>query len=223
MDDPILDVDGNEWDAGFQLDPLAPHGNMPDWRQLIQLSPASIPNFVAESIKFQLIWELALGVDNGLAYIIGVMRRLNTYESPALVQLVNHQKCEVRDRVSEKIWARRKESRVLRSDLEKRFNVDLDSISTEMVERILQDQGFGWIGRLDNMPTSGLIPKMLKFYRIKSVPGNVEYTEVEGSIKGVDLDAIVRVTNLQDFDNLEPAITPLLKEVDISRTVLKHD
>ena len=64
---------------------------------------------------------------------------------------------------------------------------------------------------------------MLKFYRIKSVPGNVEYTEVEGSIKGVDLDAIVRVTNLQDFDNLEPAITPLLKEVDISRKVLKHD
>jgi hypothetical protein len=212
VDDPILDVDGNEWDAGFQLDPLAPHGNMPDWRQLIQISPASIPSFVAESIKFQLIWELALGVDNGLADIIGVMRRLNTYESPALIQIVDHQKCEVRDRVSEKIWARRKESRVLRSDLEKHFNVDLNSISTEMVEEILQDQGFGWISRLDNMPKSGLIPEMWKHYKIGKDAGSVDHTDNDCGIKNVDLiNSIVSVTNLEAIGDLEPTIPPLLK------------
>ncbi len=216
MNDPILDVDGNKWEAGFQLDPLAPHGNMPDWRQLIQLSPGSIPDFVAESIKFQLTWELSLGVDKGLAYIIGSMRRMNTYESPGLVQLVNHQKCEVRDRVSEKIWARRKDSRVLRSDLEKRFKVDLNYIKTEVAERILQDEGFKWIRRLDNVPKVGLIPEMLKFYKIKIDAGRVDYTDDDDGIKNVDLSAIVTVTNLQVIDNLELTIPPLIKSGKIS-------
>jgi hypothetical protein len=211
MDDPILDVDGNKWEAGFQLDPLAPHGNMPDWRQLMQLSPASIPNFIAESIKFQLVWELSLGVDNGLARIIGSMLRLNTYESPALVQLVDHQKCEVRDRVSEKIWARRKESRVLRSDLEARLKIDLNSIQTEVVEMILQDQGFGWIKRLDSVPKSGLLPQMLKFYKTNNDVGRVDYEDDDDGIKNVDLSAIVKVTNLKEIGNLEPTIPLLLK------------
>ncbi len=212
LNDPILDVDGNKWEAGFQLDPLAPHGNMPDWRQLIQFSPASIPSFIAESIKFQLIWELSLGVDNGLARIIGSMRRLNTYESPALVQVVDHQKCEVRDRVSEKIWARRKESRVLRSDIENRFGVDLNSINTEVVEMILQDQGFGWIRRLDNAPETGLISKMKKFYKTTNDTSRFDYTDDDDGIKNVDLSAIVKVTNLQEIGNLEPTIPLLLKK-----------
>jgi hypothetical protein len=206
MDDPILDVDGNEWDVGFQLDPLAPHGIMPDWRQLIQLSPASIPNFVAESIKCQLIWELSVGVDNGLAYIIGAMRRTNTYENPALIQVVNHQQSEVSNRLSEKIWARRKESRVLRSDLENRFKINLASINTEAAERILQDQGFGWIGRLDNVPEAGLIPQMRKYYGIKNDTDRNVTTEAEVNVGGVDLSAIVEVTDLRCLDNLEPTI-----------------
>jgi hypothetical protein len=218
MDNPILDVDGNEWEAGFQLDPLAPHGNMPDWRQLVHLSPASIPDFVAEAIKVHLIWQLSLGVENGLAFIIGSLRRMNTYESPALVELVTSQKCEVRDRVSEKIWARRKESRVQRSDLEKRFKIDLSSIKTEVAEKILQEQGFGWIGRLDNVPKAGLIPQMLKFYRIKNDADRVAYTDDDGSLEGVDLSAIVKVTDLRDFDDLEPTIPPLLKGVKISKS-----
>lgn len=214
MDDPILAVDGNKWDAGFHLDHLSPHGNMPDWRQLIHLSPSSIPNFVAESIKLQLIWELSLGVEKGLAHIIGSMHRMNTYESPALVQMVNYQKCEVRDKISEKIWERRKQVRVLRSDIEKRHNADLDSIKSEMVEKILQDQGFGWIVRLDILPEKGPISEFLKFYKIKNDSVRMESTDTEVKVGGIDPSDIVKVTDLRDLGDLEPIILSRLHEVE---------
>lgn len=163
--DPVLDVNGRVWEPGSHLDPLAPFGGMPDWRQLIQLYPSLVPEFVSAAIRAQLIWELSLGIETSLANMVAVFRRMRTYENPGIQALVNEQKCGIGDRILEKVWAQRKGTRVLRTELEARWNIELSSISSKEAERILAEQGFGWVLRLDQLPDKGPIPELLHFYR----------------------------------------------------------
>ncbi len=166
--EPVLDRRGRVWNPSEYLDPLAAYEGMPAWRKLTQHAPSVIPDLVSDAIKAMLIWELSLGLEDGLASMIAVFKRHKAYKFPALAGMRDSHERMIGKAFSSRVYTECKSMQVAPDDLESRLDVDLTRMSTEDAAKILEDQGPGWILRLNPVPRTGPIPEMLNLHRVSN-------------------------------------------------------
>lgn len=165
-DEPVLDRGGSVWNPIEQLDPLAACDGMPNWRKLRQHAPSVIPDLVSDDLRVMLIWELSLGRDETLSSVISICKQLRSYKFSALSAMRESHEHMIGKAFASRVFVNHKGARVLAGDLESRLNVNLLQLSTDDAARILEDQGAGWILRLDKLPGSGLIIEMMNLHLI---------------------------------------------------------
>lgn len=221
--DPIRHVKGGLWDPRKHLDPLAAKDKMPDWREVQRLQPAAVPRMIAELLHGVLVWEASWGVNIELEKIVSRFTIGGLYHHPGMQALIERQANEIASAVSERLWQSRSGGPILREELERRMGINLDAITIQEAERILEEHGMEWIRRLDSIPECGPISKFSQFYRMKNDPELLEYGDVKRNSDGVDPSAIVTVTDLRDLEVSEPTIPLLLDECEISNKNKKTD
>jgi len=177
--DPIRHVKGGLWDPREHLDPLAAKEKNPDWREVMRLRPAKIPRSISDLVHGMLVWELSCGWDWELRQIVSRLTTGGCYHHPGMQELIECQTKEIASSVAERIWESRIEGPILRDELESSMGINLDTITIQEAERILEEHGLGWIERLDQLPDKGPITKFKKFYRVKNDPNLLEYGDVE--------------------------------------------
>jgi transcriptional regulator with XRE-family HTH domain len=174
----IQHVNGGPWDPRKHLDPLAAKEKMPDWREYMRLQPAAIPRLIADLVHGSLVWELSMGWDDEIRKIVSRISNGGYYHNPGMQELVERQTQQIAQSVMERLWESRSEGPIIRHELERHLGVDLDTITIEQAERVLEAYGTGWIHRLDSMPERGPLSKLSKFYRMRHDPELLEYGDV---------------------------------------------
>lgn len=215
--DPIRHVMGGLWDPRKHLDPLAAKDKMPDWREVMRLQPAAIPRIMADIVHGALVWDLSIGSDHELRQVVSRFIQGGHYHHPGMQELIECQSKEIARSVTERLWESRSEGQISREELELRMGINLDAISIQEAERILEEHGMGWIERLDRVPEHGPISKFSQFYRIKNDPELLEYGDVIGASNGIDPSALVDLTNALGSEDLSLNIPPLLRAEGISK------
>lgn len=165
-DEPVLDRGGNVWNPIDQLDPLAACDGMPNWRNLRQHAPSVIPDLVSDDLRAMLVWELSLGEDETLSKVIEICKQLRSYKFSALSVMRESHEEMIGKAFASRVYVNRKGMRVMAADLESRLNVNLLQLSTNDAARILEDQGVGWILRLDKLPRTGPIIELMNLHSI---------------------------------------------------------
>jgi hypothetical protein len=174
----IQHVNGGAWDPRRHLDPLAAKEKMPDWREYMRLKPAEIPRLIADLVHGALVWEISKGSDHELRRTVSRISHGGYYHNPGMQELVERQTQQIAKGVMERLFDSRTEGPIMRSELECQLGIDLDTITIEQAERVLEAYGIGWIDRLDSIPERGPLSKISKFYRVKNDPDRLEYGDV---------------------------------------------
>ncbi len=177
--DVIRHVNGGLWDPCKHLDPLAAKDKMPNWREVQRLQPAAVPRMIAELLHGVLVLEASLGWNIELEKIVSRFTIGGLYDHPGMQALIERQANEIASAVSERLWQSRSGGPILREELERRMGINLDNITIQEAEQILEEHGMGWIERLDHQPDRGPISKSKKFYRVMNNPNLLEYGNVE--------------------------------------------
>lgn len=165
-DEPVMDRSGSVWNPIEQLDPLAASDGMPNWRKLHQDAPSVIPDLVSDDLRVMLIWELSIGCDETLSSVIAICKQLRSYKFSAVSAMRKSHEQMIGKAFASRVFVNRKGAKVLAGDLESRLKVNLLQLSTDDAARILEDQGVGWIRRLDKLPQTGPIIEMMKLHLI---------------------------------------------------------
>lgn len=165
-DKPVLDRSGGIWNPIEQLDPLAASNGMPNWRKLHQDAPSVIPDLVSDDLRVMLIWELSIGCDETLSTLIAICKQLRSYKFSAVSAMRKSHEQMIGKAFASRVLVNHKGAKVLAGDLESRLKVNLLKLSTDEAARVLEDQGAGWILRLDKLPHTGPIIEMMNLHRI---------------------------------------------------------
>ena len=165
-DEPVLDRSGKVWSPIDNLDPLAACDGMPDWRKLSQQAPSALPDLLLNDLRTMLVWELSLGLQDTVASVISIFKSHKTYKISVMTEMRDLHEQVIGKAFSSRVYAERNGMRVFPDDLESRLGVDLNRLTTKDAARILEDQGSGWILRLNPLPKTGPIIEMLNLHRI---------------------------------------------------------
>ena len=124
-----------------------------------------IPDLVSDDLRVMLIWELSIGCDETLSSVIAICKQLRSYKFSAVSAMRKSHEQMIGKAFASRVFVNRKGAKVLAGDLESRLKVNLLQLSTDDAARILEDQGVGWILRLDQLPRTGPIIEMMNLHR----------------------------------------------------------